>query len=120
MRRVLGVTLAVVVGVIAQGLWAGAAHAATAIVTNAALRENDCNLNIRRYADNAPPPKPHDVRAHLVGGVPKSEVQAKAGLFEAHGLDPLALFVERDVRYFDFRSELTTRQAIAVSIGFAE
>ena len=26
--------------------------------------------NIRRYADNAPPPEPHDVRAHLHGGVP--------------------------------------------------
>ncbi len=26
---------------------------------------NDCNLNIRRYVDNSPPPEPHDVRAHL-------------------------------------------------------
>jgi type I restriction enzyme M protein len=84
----------------------------SAIVTNATLRENDCNLNIRRYADNAPPPEPHDVRAHLVGGVPKAEVQGKAALFSAHGLDPLALFVERDARYFDFRPELTTRQAV--------
>jgi type I restriction-modification system DNA methylase subunit len=33
------------------------------------LAENDYNLNIRRYADNAPPPEPHDVRAHLHGGV---------------------------------------------------
>ncbi len=46
-----------------------------------AARANDYNLNIRRYADNAPPPEPHDVRAHLVGGVPKAEVQAKAALF---------------------------------------
>ena len=28
------------------------------------------NLNIRRYADSSPPPEPHDVRAHLHGGVP--------------------------------------------------
>ena len=75
----------------------------SAIVPNALLRENECNLNIRRYADNAPPPEPHDVRAHLLGGVPKAEVQAKAALFAAHGLDPLALFVERDANYFDFR-----------------
>jgi type I restriction enzyme M protein len=88
----------------------------SAIVTNAALRENDCNLNIRRYAENAPPPEPHDVRAHLVGGVPKEEVQAKAALFAAHGLDPLALFVERDARYFDFRPELVTRQAVKVAV----
>jgi type I restriction enzyme M protein len=88
----------------------------SAIVPNATLRENDFNLNIRRYADNAPPPEPHDVRAHLLGGVPKAEVQAKATLFTAHGLDPLALFVERDASYFDFRPELTTRQALKPAV----
>ena len=86
------------------------------VVSNATLRENDCNLNIRRYADNAPPPEPHDVRAHLVGGVPKAEVQGKAALFDAQGLDPLALFVERDARYFDFRPELTMRQNVKGAI----
>jgi type I restriction enzyme M protein len=88
----------------------------SAIVPNATLRENDCNLNIRRYADNAPPPEPHDVRAHLLGGVPKFEVQAKAALFTAHGLDPLALCVERDASYFDFRPELVTRQALKPAV----
>lgn len=84
----------------------------SAIVPNATLHENDWNLNIRRYADNAPPPEPHDVRAHLVGGVPKGEVEGKQALFTAHGLDPLALFAERDAHYFDFRPELTTRSAV--------
>ena len=86
------------------------------IVPTATLRENDCNLNIRRYADNAPAPEPHDVRAHLLGGVPKAEVQAKAVLFAAHGLDPLALFVERDANYFDFRPELAARQALKPAV----
>jgi type I restriction enzyme M protein len=49
----------------------------SAIVDNATLKANDYNLNIRRYADNAPPPEPHDVRAHLVGGIPKAEVAAE-------------------------------------------
>ena len=40
------------------------------VVTADELAENDFNCNIRRYADNAPPPEPHDVRAHLHGGVP--------------------------------------------------
>ena len=48
----------------------------SAIVTNETLAENDYNLNIRRYADNAPAPEPHDVRAHLVGGIPVAEVNA--------------------------------------------
>jgi len=49
---------------------------------------NDFNLNIRRYVDNSPPPEPHDVRAHLVGGVPVSEVEAYRGLFAALGFEP--------------------------------
>ena len=77
-----------------------------AIVPHAELAENDYNLNIRRYADNAPPPEPQDVRAHLLGGVPKAEVAAKAELFAAHGFDPRHLLIERDERYFDFRPDL--------------
>ena len=38
---------------------------------------NDWNLNIRRYVDNSPPPELHDVRAHLLGGVPVAEVEAQ-------------------------------------------
>ncbi|MEH6387088.1 MAG: type I restriction-modification system subunit M [Pseudomonas profundi] len=87
------------------------------VVDIATLRENDYNLNIRRYVDNAPSPEPHDVRAHLLGGVPKAEVQAKAVLFNAHGLDPQDLFVERDAQYFDFRDELTCRADLKPAIG---
>jgi type I restriction enzyme M protein len=88
----------------------------SAIVDNATLQANDYNLNIRRYADNAPPPEPHDVRAHLVGGVPKAEVADKATLFHAHGLNPLDLFVERDAKYFDFKPALAKRQDLKPAI----
>ncbi len=77
-----------------------------AVVSRADLASNGYNLNIRRYADNAPSPEPHDVRAHLLGGVPKAEVAAMAELFAAHGFDPAHLLVERDARFFDFRPEL--------------
>jgi type I restriction enzyme M protein len=73
------------------------------------LRENDDNLNIRRYADNAPPPEPHDVRAHLHGGIPKAEVKAKENLFDAHGLNPKRLLKERDERYLDFVDGLSEK-----------
>jgi type I restriction enzyme M protein len=88
----------------------------SAIVDNATLKENGYNLNIRRYADNAPPPEPHDVRAHLVGGIPKAEVADKAPLFSAHGLNPLDLLTERDAKYFDFAPELATRQALKPAV----
>ncbi|MFO1228560.1 N-6 DNA methylase [Roseateles sp.] len=88
----------------------------SAIVSNDTLRANDCNLNIRRYADNAPPPEPHDVRAHLLGGVPKAEIAAKAALFAAQGLDAMALFVARDARYVDFHHELDSRRALKPAV----
>ncbi|MDR7301007.1 type I restriction-modification system subunit M [Haloactinomyces albus] len=72
------------------------------VVSREELRDNEDNLNIRRYADNAPPPEPHDVRAHLHGGVPRHEVDDKAGLFASHGFDPQAVFTDRGGDYLDF------------------
>lgn len=74
--------------------------------------QNDWNLNIRRYVDNTPDPEPEDVRAHLLGGVPKAEVSAKSAQYEKFGFDPAALFQERDAKYFDFRAEIKGREDI--------
>lgn len=75
---------------------------------------NDWNLNIRRYVDNSSPPEPHDVRAHLLGGVPVAEVQAKRPFFDALGFDPTHAFTARtnDAAYFDFAPVLTDRSVI--------
>jgi type I restriction enzyme M protein len=72
--------------------------------------DNDYNLNIRRYADNAPAPEPHDVRAHLSGGIPKAEIAARAPLFERHGFDARRILVDRsDARYADFAPVIQAR-----------
>ncbi|MBM4458233.1 MAG: SAM-dependent DNA methyltransferase, partial [Chloroflexi bacterium] len=94
-----------------------------AVVSVAELAANDWNLNIRRYADNAPPPELHDVRAHLLGGIPQVEVEAKAELLQAHGLNVsavLALAPPSPSRrggqggevYYDFLPTLTDRGQI--------
>jgi type I restriction enzyme M protein len=77
------------------------------VVTRGDLAANDDNLNIRRYADNAPPPEPQDVRAHLHGGVPRAEVDAKAALFNAHGFSAQRIFAPRDEAYLDFSPGLS-------------
>ncbi len=87
------------------------------IVSRDELHKNDYNLNIRRYADNAPPPEPQDVRAHLIGGVPKREIEAKMSLFASHGFDPASLFTERDADYVDFHPDLTERSQIKAAIS---
>lgn len=43
-------------------------------ISEIADERNDFSLNIRRYVDNTPETEAHDVRAHLVGGVPNVEI----------------------------------------------
>lgn len=78
-------------------------------VERAELRKNAHNLNIRRYVDNTPPPEPQDVRAHLTGGVPRSEITAdeKSKLLKAYEVGVTDLFAERadDAAYVDFLPE---------------
>jgi len=87
-----------------------------AVVTHDDLKENDYNLNIRRYADNAPPPEPHDVRAHMLGGIPRAEVTAKQSLFQAHGFKPETVFIERDSKYLDFGPAIASKADIKTMI----
>ncbi|SFD15806.1 N-6 DNA methylase [Streptomyces aidingensis] len=77
------------------------------IVHRDELLTAETNLNIRRWVDNSPPAEPQDVRAHLYGGVPKSEVAAHQPLFNAFNVDPSDLFAERpgDDAYYDFLPE---------------
>lgn len=56
------------------------------------VEEHDYNLNIRRYVDNTPDPEPEDVQAHLIGGIPETEVEACASDFTRFGIDRDTLF----------------------------
>ncbi len=81
----------------------------------AKIEAEDFNCNIRRYVDNAPPPEPHDVRAHLHGGVPKREIDALER-FRANYPDlRRRCFQPRPGTdtYLDFTAEVTDRRALA-------
>ncbi len=73
------------------------------------------NCNIRRYVDNASPPEPHDVRAHLHGGVPKSEVDALEHFWANYPHLRKRCFQPRPgtTAYLDFTAEVTDRRALA-------
>ena len=82
-----------------------------------ALRAEDYNCNIRRYVDNAPPPEPHDVRAHLHGGVPIVEIASLSRYWDNyHGLQD-TLFVARDADYKNFTPTLTGKRDLAALIN---
>lgn len=76
------------------------------------IEKHDYNLNIRRYVDNTPEPEPEDVKAHLIGGVPKSEIHYKDELYNKFGIKPENLFKERDENYFDFIDEIDSADKI--------
>jgi type I restriction enzyme M protein len=81
------------------------------------LREEAYNCNIRRYVDNAPPPEPHDVRAHLHGGVPLSEIDSLDHYWRNYPKLKSALFVPRDAAYRDFAPVLADKRDIAELIN---
>ncbi len=74
------------------------------------IAEHDYTLNIRRYVDNTPAPEPEDVKAHLIGGVPVSEIEeVQSSLCPKFKFDGNQLFKDRDEQYKDFNiSEKST------------
>jgi type I restriction enzyme M protein len=80
------------------------------LVTLKEIEAEDFNLNIRRYVDNTPPPEPHDVKAHIHGGVPK--VEWNSHLMDSYALSAESLFKHRDENYYIFVDEIAKKSQI--------
>ncbi|ABA59349.1 type I restriction-modification system subunit M [Nitrosococcus oceani] len=88
------------------------------VVSLADIAGNDDNLNIRRYADTSPPPEIFDVRAILHGGIPVREVESEYIREEIlEDFDVTMVFVRRDERYFEFKPEIESKEAIREAAG---
>lgn len=77
---------------------------------------HDYNLNIRRYVDNTPEPEPEDVQAHLIGGIPESEVAARSIVFAKFGVDPGTLLEPERSGYLKFRKQIDAKAAIKTKL----
>lgn len=77
------------------------------------IHAEDYNCNIRRYVDNAPPPEPQDVRAHLNGGVPIVEIDSLGHYWKNYAGLKGDLFISRDPHYRDFVPVITDKREIA-------
>jgi type I restriction enzyme M protein len=78
------------------------------------IAAEDYNCNIRRYVDNSPPPEPHDVRAHLHGGVPTVEIESLGRYWSNYvGLKEGCFTPRADGVYQDFTAALKDKRAIA-------
>jgi type I restriction enzyme M protein len=83
------------------------------------IRENDHNLNIRRYADTSPPPEPFDVRGILHGGVPIKEIQSEYIQEILEGFDVSGVLVPKDAEYLKFRDDIQEKSKIRQYLGGA-
>lgn len=76
------------------------------------IRENDYNLNIRRYADTSPPPEQFDVKGVLSGGIPISEIEDDYIQETLNGMDVTCVFVKKNENYYDFKPEIKNKEQI--------
>ena len=74
--------------------------------------KHDYNLNIRRYVDNTPEPEPEDVQAHLIGGIPETEVSTQSNDFTRFGLQCETLFQPDRPGYIAFQESIASKADI--------
>ncbi len=76
------------------------------------LEKEEFNFNIRRFVDNAPPPEPQDVHAHLQGGIPESEVNNLQHLFDCYSGLREKLFMPLKANYLRFNNSIAHKEEI--------
>lgn len=74
--------------------------------------KNDGNLNIRRYVDNTPEEEPQNVKAHICGGIPKSEVAQLNGKLAKYEIKEKDIFDDYTDEYYKFKDECDTKAKI--------
>jgi len=84
------------------------------------IEQNDFNLNIRRYVDNSPEPEMEDVHAHLVGGIPKVEVELYKGNLQKFNLGLEILLKEKNEKYLEFNDGIEEKSKIKEIIENSE
>ena len=82
------------------------------LINKADLEKEDFNFNIRRYVDNSPPAEPHDVHAHLYGGIPNEEVESLNGFWTNYPTVQSSLFSTLKSGYSKFSDVIDGKEAI--------
>jgi len=85
-------------------------------VDRSEIEENEFNFNIRRYIDNSPEPEQENVKAHLVGGIPKIEIEALKPISLKFHLNPFKLFTEQNDVFALFNAALVDQASLRKSI----
>ena len=87
------------------------------LVCKETLEAEDFNCNIRRYVDNSEPPTPQDVKAHLQGGIPETEILALKTMFDCYNGLQNKMFTAATDGYAHFTDAVTEKADIKTIIG---
>jgi type I restriction enzyme M protein len=82
------------------------------VVSMDKIKENEYNLNIRRYADTSPPSEKFDTYALLNGGIPISEIEDEYIQETLKGMDVSCVFNKKSKNYYEFKSEIKSKEQI--------
>jgi len=96
---------------------AGAVSMYARKVAKSEIAAEDYNCNIRRYVDNAPPPEPQDVYAHLHGGIPVKEIEALPHFWENYPSLKQDCFIDGNADYASFSEAIIDKRQIAEFIN---
>jgi type I restriction enzyme M protein len=78
--------------------------------------KHDYNLNIRRYVDNTPEPEPEDVKAHLTGGVPTTEIESQKLQYDKFKFQSSEVFKAYKENYQLFKENIEEKPAIKITV----
>ena len=91
------------------------------LVTVSELEREEFNCNIRRFVDNSPPAEPHDVHAHLHGGIPLAEVETLTSYWDNYRGLRYKLFAHLKPGYVQFLPAVTDKETLKTILdGSAE
>lgn len=76
------------------------------------IEKEEYNCNIRRYVDNSPPAIPHNVHAHLKGGIPLTEINALDADFTGYDGLKESLFTQLKPGYNQFVTAIDGKEKI--------
>lgn len=82
------------------------------LIDKATLEKEDFNFNIRRYVDNSPPAEPQDIKAHLYGGIPITEVDSLQAYWDNYPNLRKEFFIPKNEEYALFTSEIESKEHI--------
>ena len=90
------------------------------VVEVSEIKNNDYNLNIRRYEDTNPPPETFDAKGIMYGGIPISETMEEYNQEILGNFDLSLIFSKKNDHYYEFIKEIENKESLSKFINVSD